>query len=43
VGQVGGGHIEASEAREAAEHEDGQQDVVERSANAEAEGDAGGG
>lgn len=38
-----GGDVEAREAREPAEHEDGEEDVVEGCAHADAEGYAGGG
>lgn len=41
LGDDGGGDVEAREAGEAAEHEEGEADVVERCAQADGEGDDG--
>lgn len=43
LGQHGDGHVEAREAGQAAEDEEGEEDVVEGGADAEGEGGAGGG
>lgn len=43
LGDVGGRHVEARQPRQPAQHEDGQQRVVQRRAQAQAEGYAGGG
>lgn len=42
-GDVGDGDVEAREAREAAEHEEGEDEVVEGGAEADCEGGGGGG
>ena len=43
LGHVGDGDVEACQAREAAEHEEGEDEVVERGAEADCEGGGGGG
>jgi hypothetical protein len=43
LGHVGNGDIEAREAREAAQHEEGEEDVVDGRAQTEREGGRGGG
>lgn len=43
LGDRGGGHVEAGQAGQAAEHEEGQADVVERGAHADGEGNDRGG